>query len=648
MIHELPALHPDELLWSVLARAGRRLRLSDHAVILSETFWGSRNATASIDLPSGLETLCADLGPAHAGLDADILIADHTLFPIYAPFLWLDRLEAVKTSMRSAERGGAIHMQMGVMASRVRQPRELRSCPVCDAEDEGQYGEPYWHRCHQVPGVEVCPEHKVFLVSTTVPRDDRRSRHGYVPAEPFCGPREIRRVEAGNFTHEVLIHVARDVRWLLQNRAWAQAEALRRAYLEDLAERGLATFTGRVRLEMLQDEFRARYPLLLLDRIQCNPKGNGDFLWLTRLLRSRRAAAAPIYHLLLIHFLGHTASSYFARINEPGIFGVPNWPCLNPVCDMQGQLVISTHEIERDERTRPVGTFKCPHCGYTYARIGPDRLNQKAERVGWVKDYGEKWKKALANYWVDPSVSLRTMAVRLGVDPLTVKRVAAKVGLVFPRQGKRTVNAETRHAVSERIGTTGFPQQRAIWSALAKLHPSAAKTELRRLSPGLYAWLYRNDRDWLSENSPRPLPNRGSGNGTADWSSRDATFSVQVVAVAEQMRRNPGRPMRISSSALARRLGISALVHKHSEKMRLTCAALRTASESREQFAARRVRFIASQKVWQEKPTLWRLIRLAGLRPELVNAPCVRHALKLALSLPGGHLVSMNLRKITA
>ncbi len=39
-------------------------------------------------------------------------------------------------------------------------------------------------------------------------------------------------------------------------------------------------------------------------------------------------------------------------------------------------------------------------------------------------------------------------------------------------------------------------------------HPDATKTTLRKLYPALYAWLYRNDKEWLNELLPvlqRPI-----------------------------------------------------------------------------------------------------------------------------------------------
>lgn len=43
------------------------------------------------------------------------------------------------------------------------EPEKLKLCPVCKQEDEEQYGFHYLRKIHQVPGIQVCPQHEVPL-----------------------------------------------------------------------------------------------------------------------------------------------------------------------------------------------------------------------------------------------------------------------------------------------------------------------------------------------------------------------------------------------------------------------------------------------------------------------------------------------------
>ncbi len=45
----------------------------------------------------------------------------------------------------------------------------LKYCPVCAKEDIRQFGVTYWHRNHQVSGVEACSDHKVWLIHEELP-----------------------------------------------------------------------------------------------------------------------------------------------------------------------------------------------------------------------------------------------------------------------------------------------------------------------------------------------------------------------------------------------------------------------------------------------------------------------------------------------
>ncbi|WP_408601721.1 TniQ family protein [Paraburkholderia heleia] len=60
----------------------------------------------------------------------------------------------------------------------------LRYCPACLSADLSSFGEPYWHRFHQLPLVSYCPEHLIALRSMC-PRCGRaffRDQDGRIPA----------------------------------------------------------------------------------------------------------------------------------------------------------------------------------------------------------------------------------------------------------------------------------------------------------------------------------------------------------------------------------------------------------------------------------------------------------------------------------
>ena len=178
MLAAFPAPYPDELLYSVVARYGRRFRFPNRKS-LGQTFFGTRNAVAVADLPTRLGALAAAI-PDQFGMSVEWLIDEHTLFPYYAPFLPRERVERLREAMRGS---GDVHLRAGIAASRVRPSEWLRYCPVCAAEDRATYGERYWHRLHQVSGVEVCHRHQVRLEESPVRTFVRRERHCFIAAD---------------------------------------------------------------------------------------------------------------------------------------------------------------------------------------------------------------------------------------------------------------------------------------------------------------------------------------------------------------------------------------------------------------------------------------------------------------------------------
>src|SRR5262245_42669567 len=149
MICSFPDLNPGELLYSGFARYALRVGYPNLKNIMDELF-GSRHIIASIPFASHLDYFIAHQ-PYADRFTAELLVTEHTLLPFYTPFLTWERNEQLKMDMRG-ENGPGIYMRVGLMASTVPAPLNLRYCPECAREDEMRFGEKYWHRDHQVPG----------------------------------------------------------------------------------------------------------------------------------------------------------------------------------------------------------------------------------------------------------------------------------------------------------------------------------------------------------------------------------------------------------------------------------------------------------------------------------------------------------------
>jgi len=115
-------------------------------------------------------------------MDGRHILDDHSLLPFFAPFLPPERHSRLLKDMLG-DNGPGVHMRAGLMASRVPLPQWLRFCTQCVEADRRKYGECYWHRIHQVPGVEICPLHKTWVRNSSARARNVQTRYEFISAE---------------------------------------------------------------------------------------------------------------------------------------------------------------------------------------------------------------------------------------------------------------------------------------------------------------------------------------------------------------------------------------------------------------------------------------------------------------------------------
>ena len=163
-----PMPYQHELIYSTVARAGARLALDSPKQLLDEIF-KNRKVIATVDLPCHLNAIIHQF-PNHRFTVQNIAY-QHTLFPIYAPFVPEKRRQQCLKWMADISQG-SIHLALGVNASRIPPIHKLRYCPQCLAEQLEKYGEYYWFRLWQIQGA-CCPQHGQLIDSEL----DLRSGH---------------------------------------------------------------------------------------------------------------------------------------------------------------------------------------------------------------------------------------------------------------------------------------------------------------------------------------------------------------------------------------------------------------------------------------------------------------------------------------
>ncbi|MGG1689414.1 TnsD family transposase [Heyndrickxia ginsengihumi] len=600
MIIQFPTPYPDELLYSVFARYHVRSG-NFYLKHTTEDLFGRRSASATAMLPAGIGSLVERL-PKNTTLNEQFLIEKHTMFPLYTAFLPGERANRIYEAMIS-NNGGEIYTKSGLMASVIPQNKYFKYCPVCFREDLNQYGELYWHRLHQLPGHLICHKHGVWLEDSTV-SIVQSNKHIYVtPTLENCDLSKENIVINNKILYKEII---KEIEFLLDRipDKYYSFTHYSDFYRKHLIEKEYASINGYVHQEKLQMAFREFYSDNFLQDLYCGLQSSGSNSWLSTITRKHRKSFHPFHHILLLKFLQLRVTDIFQDNSHFRPFGLPDWPCLNTVCKYYKENVIQEISIRSCEKTKkPIGRFTCPICGFSYTRKGIDESNEDRYKYTRIMEFGSVWKEKLS-FLLSKNLSYREIARTLKVDTNTV--IKYRNELINKKKHHEEIHSKEK---VEKINT-----QRNIWLNLQRDNPSLSKTQLRIIKPATYAFLYRNDREWLHSNSP-VLMKKKVKNNRIDWNERDEKILLQVQDAFKKLKNNNEKMIRISIKSIGDSIGKRDLLEKHLGKMPKTKDFIDKVKETDQEFRKRRVSCVIEKIIEEEEVVrTWKVFREAGIK----------------------------------
>jgi hypothetical protein len=627
-ISHFPDFLPGETVYSNAGRYFDRMQFPTHSIV-SQHFFGGQTRGALTDFPTNIERLLQALPPYHV-YTADTIIDQHTLFPLFAPFLPLERAVSLRQLMKVG-RAFFVHSKAGITNSKVSRPQWLRYCPACINYDRKIYGECYWHRIHQVPGVLVCPFHEVLLKDSRVTSQFRNGTTEFYSAEHSVENLSQDIISANQ--NAVLVQLARNANWLLERSLSVEQGYVQQRYLGLLANRGLLTAAGRVRYAKLKTAVSDYYPPNLLENLGCSIVQSEDN-WLADWTRLRH----PLHHLLLIQFLCETSEEFFTKPQyRSAPFGRGPWPCLNPLCSNYKERVIRSSIVKYGNQNQPTATFACS-CGFAYSRTGPDR-DEDAMFRGRVVQFGAVWDRQLTTYWLDPKVSTLQVARLMHADVETIRRQAARLGLPFapviPRRGKRPKIHQD--VIDEQRNT-----YRGLWEKALAAHPKASLREVINENPKAYSWLKRHDHDWLKEHYPiantfsgmERLVQRKIQKKYDSYSRMDADLAKLVREIAEENYQKLDFPTRVTRRLLIARTGNTTLLMEYeaiAANLPLTAQALNEVLEKDESFIWRKLRWTVQSFLTEKtQPARSTFLKRARINSSTLEHPNYKHLIQFA------------------
>lgn len=607
MLSFFPEPYPDELLYSVLARYHIRHGNIAAKATLRELF-GNQKITAIYDLPCGMDRLVRNL-PLNNKHTTEGLIENNTLYPYYAAFLPTERAKQIKASMKS-DFGGDIHSRCGIMASSISPSEYFRFCPLCNQEDLKEYGEIYWHRLHQIQGIQVCSKHGAYLQNSTI---KTHNKHDFIGADTdncYCNSTGFN--QSFNLK-DFRLHYefTQEVIWFLNNyQEIPSPEVIQECYLSILKKEGLATPQGRVFQDELHNRFINYYGHSYLKQLQSDIDVYEADNWLSCIVRKHRKAFHPIRHILMIKFLSNSLKDFLRNeiCYEP--FGKGPWLCMNAAAEHYKSNVVTDLKISYCADTKlPVGTFRCS-CGFIYSRRGPDKYEEDKYRIGRIKAYGPVWENKLREY-AEQKVSQGMIARLLKADPNTIKKYIDLLHTEYQSNKTDDENNQNSHIENNVLIKERYRKE---WMNIVINNPEKTKTQLRSMATSIYTWLYRNDRDWLNE-IPYLSKKHGNNPDRIDWGNRDKELLSMVEKAANELLLCDSKPIRITISRIGNMINYRTLLERHLDKLPDTKNYLRQNIESIEEFQRRRVVWATRSLINSDQLIMkWKIIRMAGLK----------------------------------
>jgi hypothetical protein len=299
MINFLPVIYEDELLYSVIARYKQMCGMMSNQALVKDLF-GKIIIIKSTYFPIHLNAFVNNLPPT-SKITTKEIIMNHTMFPFYTSFLSEEKAQSINEIMVEGN-GLAVESAVGFGGSKVKIQRYLRYCPICYIKDIEELGESYFRRSHQIVGAMYCSIHQVLLkdspVLSTESGFDFKCADAEVCDESVVSDPYPLRIKELNLQY---IHNAE--RLLKGNFPKKDLQFIINFYIDTLRDKGLASNSGNLYMNEVQERFLYYYPDKYLEIMQSYIDPDNPTNWLRTFVRNNNKNRSPLRHLLFLQFL---------------------------------------------------------------------------------------------------------------------------------------------------------------------------------------------------------------------------------------------------------------------------------------------------------------------------------------------------------
>lgn len=390
MMNCFPFLYQDELLYSIISRYKRMCGIVSGEALIKDLF-GKHVILSSIYFPTHIRNLTENL-PYSSKITEYTILENHTLYPFYTSFLSKIKTQDIYECAKEGK-GQRVILKMGMVGNNRELNKYLRFCPECFKEDIDRFGESYWRRFHQVPGVLYCIKHGCELVDSEVMIID-------CDLEQRCADENTcidkgHRINLEDRYKELNIELGKQVCYLLNNNVERkELDFIINFYIDKLREQNLASSSGHIYMKDLQREFVDFYTHEYLKIMQLDINTEQDYNWLKVFVRNNGKDRNPIKHLLFLQFLGIRVEALFQCNEVIGKIYTSYKP--NPTREkdeMRAKWIEIIKENPKASRSelkeigKGVHTWIFKHDREWYEKVSPPKKKKKGKEnfVDWQK-----------------------------------------------------------------------------------------------------------------------------------------------------------------------------------------------------------------------------------------------------------------------
>lgn len=570
----LPRAYPDELLYSVIARflAYGKGQLPQRGLayrLMLELF--GRPCRHRIDLPRYLDHVAEQTQPCWQ-LSASSIAEQHTLFPYLTYAVPEARRAAALAALCSDARslvGGISHLHNWRVDSNL----YLRICRECRLLDIETYGESYWHRVHQLPGVLVCPVHNTILHdSDALYQPHQKSNYSDVASAADFGA--VVKAKAGGAVRQLLLAIAKqsaDMLWHTKS-PW-HAASLWPAYRKLAIDGGFFRGSAALNRQKLIAEFRNFYSDKTLDILGIT----NELEWLGAMFSESQMRFHPLEHALVQVFLESVSVS---EVQPSSLLGP--WQCPNTTLKHSANNKLQI-KVQTGRRGR-YGKATCC-CGFRFTFYNARDDAPDIPFIAYLKQAESSWVTHLKHRH-DAGADYQMLSVEYGVAIATIKRILSNPLVTYELVDADQVYgwvAEWRRLRQTDDANTCRVQNYHLWKKLRQYAPEAMEVDATddnmSADAGKLQRRTRGPTHWLN----------------VDWTARDKLWSQELEsAVTRLLVEKPVLPL--FKARIVREADLKEMAVLNNLDQLPACKAVLTRTyETEDEYYIRRLRYAHEQ-----------------------------------------------------